>query len=43
MKSVQEYYTDIGRNPTDCEIETIAQTWSEHCYHKIFRADVDLY
>ena len=41
MKSVQEYYTDIGRNPTDCEIETIAQTWSEHCYHKIFRADVD--
>jgi hypothetical protein len=24
----------ITRNPTDIEIETIAQTWSEHCKHK---------
>lgn len=41
MKIIQEYFVSIGRNPTDCEIETIAQTWSEHCYHKIFRADID--
>ncbi|MCM8778067.1 MAG: phosphoribosylformylglycinamidine synthase subunit PurL [Candidatus Omnitrophica bacterium] len=41
MKIIQEYFASLGRNPTDCEIETIAQTWSEHCYHKIFRADID--
>ncbi|MFC1929586.1 hypothetical protein ACFLW6_01790, partial [Chloroflexota bacterium] len=26
-----------GRNPTDVELETLAQTWSEHCVHKTFR------
>ncbi|MCX8082480.1 MAG: phosphoribosylformylglycinamidine synthase subunit PurL [bacterium] len=41
MKIIQKYFKSIGRNPTDCEIETIAQTWSEHCYHKIFRADIE--
>ncbi|MDD3726313.1 MAG: AIR synthase related protein, partial [Candidatus Ratteibacteria bacterium] len=41
MKIIQDYFTSLGRNPTDCEIETIAQTWSEHCCHKIFRADID--
>jgi phosphoribosylformylglycinamidine (FGAM) synthase PurS component len=25
-------------NPTDVELECIAQTWSEHCKHKIFAA-----
>ncbi len=28
-------------DPTDIEIECIAQTWSEHCSHKIFAATVD--
>ncbi len=44
MKAIQRYFRKIrlpagrqGRNPTDCELETIAQTWSEHCYHKTFR------
>lgn len=41
MKAVQDYFTKAGRNPTDCEIETIAQTWSEHCCHKVFRADIE--
>ncbi|HOL21605.1 MAG TPA: phosphoribosylformylglycinamidine synthase subunit PurL [bacterium] len=41
MRIIQDYFTSLGRNPTDCEIETIAQTWSEHCYHKIFRADIE--
>lgn len=27
-----------GREPTDVELETLAQTWSEHCVHKSFKA-----
>jgi phosphoribosylformylglycinamidine synthase len=38
MRAVRNYFLDQGREPTDCEIETIAQTWSEHCGHKTFRA-----
>ena len=26
---------------TDCEVEALAQTWSEHCKHKIFNAQID--
>ena len=26
---------------TDAELECVAQTWSEHCKHKIFAADID--
>jgi phosphoribosylformylglycinamidine synthase len=37
MKTIQEYYKKLGRNPSDAELETIAQTWSEHCVHKTFR------
>ena len=37
---VRDYFSSIGRDPTDAEIETIAQTWSEHCSHKTFRADI---
>ncbi|HWR05223.1 MAG TPA: AIR synthase-related protein [Humidesulfovibrio sp.] len=28
-------------NPTDAEVEVLAQTWSEHCKHKIFTANID--
>jgi len=28
-------------NPTDAEVEVLAQTWSEHCKHKIFTARID--
>ena len=38
MKIIQSYFKKIKRNPTDCELETIAQTWSEHCAHKTFKA-----
>lgn len=31
----------LGENPTDVEMETLAQTWSEHCKHKIFSARVN--
>ncbi len=40
MKAIQDYYVQIGREPRDVELETIAQTWSEHCVHKTFRSDV---
>ncbi|GHT59091.1 phosphoribosylformylglycinamidine synthase subunit PurL [Endomicrobiia bacterium] len=34
MKAVLDYFKKLKRNPTDVEMETIAQTWSEHCKHK---------
>lgn len=36
MKAIQAYFVKRARNPTDVELETIAQTWSEHCKHKTF-------
>src|SRR5438093_1100576 len=41
MKAVQKYFAEAGREPTDCELETIAQTWSEHCKHKTFKGVID--
>ena len=41
MKMIQKYFRNLGRNPTDCELETIAQTWSEHCYHKTFKGLIE--
>ena len=37
FKAIVDYYQKQGRNPTDVELETLAQTWSEHCVHKTFR------
>lgn len=37
LRAVQAHYRGIERDPTDGELETIAQTWSEHCSHKTFR------
>lgn len=34
MQTIQQHFRDLGRQPTDVELETIAQTWSEHCSHK---------
>ncbi len=31
----------LTENPTDVELEALAQTWSEHCKHKIFSATID--
>jgi len=41
MRQIKSYFKKLGRNPTDCELETIAQTWSEHCGHKTFRGLID--
>jgi len=30
----------IGRNPREIELETLAQTWSEHCVHKTLKATI---
>jgi len=40
MKAVQSYFRENGRNPTDVELQTIGQTWSEHCYHKTFKGKI---
>jgi phosphoribosylformylglycinamidine synthase II len=40
MLQIRNYFRKLKRNPTDCELETIAQTWSEHCYHKTFRGNI---
>jgi phosphoribosylformylglycinamidine synthase len=37
MKTVRDYFKRKGRNPTDVELQTIGQTWSEHCFHKTFK------
>jgi len=53
MKAIQSYYrnksTQTSRetlnlpphSPTDVELECLAQTWSEHCSHKIFSAKIE--
>ncbi len=40
LTAVRDYYKKQGRNPTDVELETLAQTWSEHCVHKTFKARI---
>lgn len=38
MQAIKEYFVKLDRDPSDCEIETLAQTWSEHCVHKTFKS-----
>lgn len=40
MRAIQLHYQDLGRDPTDLELETFAQTWSEHCVHKTLKSAV---
>src|SRR3990172_6641831 len=40
MKNVQAYFKQKKRSPTDVELQTIAQTWSEHGYHKTFKGKI---
>jgi phosphoribosylformylglycinamidine synthase II len=41
MRAIQKYFASIGRDPTDVELETLAQTWSEHCVHKTFKGLIE--
>ena len=43
MKAVQAHFRELGREPTDAELETIAQTWSEHCSHKTLKGTITLH
>lgn len=51
MQAIKQYYSSeqtkisrkavgLSQNPTDVELEALAQTWSEHCKHKIFNAQI---
>jgi phosphoribosylformylglycinamidine synthase len=42
MRAIAAHFGELGRDPTDVELETLAQTWSEHCSHKTFRATIRL-
>ena len=41
MQTIRDFFRDLGRDPTDIELETLAQTWSEHCVHKTFRGRIN--
>ncbi len=41
METIQEHFLAQGRDPTDIELETIAQTWSEHCSHKTLGGKIE--
>ncbi|MGE3536652.1 MAG: AIR synthase-related protein [Candidatus Tectimicrobiota bacterium] len=51
MQAIQAYFREpqrrqrrqsygLGPDPTDVELEALAQTWSEHCKHKIFNSTI---
>ncbi|MHC5001497.1 MAG: phosphoribosylformylglycinamidine synthase subunit PurS [Planctomycetota bacterium] len=41
MRAIVAHYRDLGRDPREIELETLAQTWSEHCVHKTLRATIE--
>jgi phosphoribosylformylglycinamidine synthase len=41
LHTIRDYFRKVGRLPTDVEIESLAQTWSEHCKHTIFASAMD--
>lgn len=40
LTHIKKYYQTLKRSPTDVEMEVIAQSWSEHCKHKIFSSEI---
>ncbi|MCW4000153.1 MAG: phosphoribosylformylglycinamidine synthase subunit PurL [Candidatus Bathyarchaeota archaeon] len=42
LLSIQTYFKTENRSPTDVELQTISQTWSEHCCHKTFKGKIEL-
>ncbi len=41
MQAIRAYFQQEERDPTDVELEMLAQTWSEHCVHKTFKALIE--
>jgi phosphoribosylformylglycinamidine synthase len=42
MEAVQAHFRGLKREPTEIELETVAQTWSEHCKHKTLAGPVKM-
>ena len=40
MRAIQSHFSTLDRDPNDAELECLAQTWSEHCKHKIFASSI---
>jgi len=40
-EAIIKHFQQLGRNPIDAELETVAQTWSEHCVHKTFKGKIN--
>jgi len=40
MRAIQRHFRALGRDPTDLELETLGQTWSEHCVHKTLKSTI---
>jgi len=40
LQAITGHFNCQARNPTDVELETLAQTWSEHCVHKTFKGRI---
>jgi phosphoribosylformylglycinamidine (FGAM) synthase PurS component len=40
MRAIRGEFRELGREPTDIELETLAQTWSEHCVHKTLKSTI---
>ena len=41
MRAIRDEYRTLEREPTDIELETLAQTWSEHCVHKTLKSTIN--
>ncbi|NUN49407.1 MAG: phosphoribosylformylglycinamidine synthase subunit PurL, partial [Candidatus Brocadiae bacterium] len=42
MQAIRDHYRKERRDPTDAELETVAQTWSEHCKHKTLTGVIEM-
>jgi len=40
MQTIRQQFVELQRDPTDIELETVAQTWSEHCSHKTLKGRI---
>ncbi|MBZ0172996.1 MAG: phosphoribosylformylglycinamidine synthase subunit PurS, partial [Phycisphaerales bacterium] len=40
MRAIRDEYRTLEREPTAIELETLAQTWSEHCVHKTLKSTI---
>jgi len=40
LGAIRDHFCTLGRDPLELELETIAQTWSEHCCHKTLTSPV---